>query len=175
MFLARRKPPLSRISSKTVILFHRITSGNAKRSVRVPLDFARVFPPGSPQIRRWPSRSHHEATRHAADHRPVCFSRTRHHGKSAFGRPQRSPSVCSRSFQLLIKPIKYRLLLGQLTASQAANSKVLASVILYVARRAVGVAPSILVRQGKRTRHRSLSSLARLFRTSGSSRCLLMK
>ncbi|UJR35904.1 hypothetical protein I4U23_028647 [Adineta vaga] len=45
---------------------------------------------------------------------------------------------------LLTKPIKYRLLLGQLTPNQAASLKVLASVIFYVGRRAVKSHPQIL-------------------------------
>lgn len=39
---------------------------------------------------------------------------------------------------LLIKPVKYRLILGRLSQNQSANLKVLASIILYVARRAAG-------------------------------------
>ncbi|CAF0753356.1 unnamed protein product [Rotaria sp. Silwood1] len=45
---------------------------------------------------------------------------------------------------LLIKPIKYRFMLGELTTNQAASLKVLASVILYVGRRAVKSIPQIL-------------------------------
>ena len=52
-------------------------------------------------------------------------------------------------FKLLIKPIKYRLVLGELTAKQSANLKVLASVLLYVGRRAVNSMSQILVRHEK--------------------------
>jgi len=52
--------------------------------------------------------------------------------------------------QLLIKPIKYRLMLGQLTSAQSASLKVLASVMLYVGRRAVKSTPQILVRDRKK-------------------------
>ncbi|CAM2713429.1 unnamed protein product [Rotaria socialis] len=45
---------------------------------------------------------------------------------------------------LLIKPIKYRFLLGELPTNQAASLKVLASVILYVGRRAVKSISQIL-------------------------------
>ncbi|CAF2650945.1 unnamed protein product [Rotaria sp. Silwood2] len=45
---------------------------------------------------------------------------------------------------LLIKPIKYRFMLGELTTNQAASLKVLASVMLYVGRRAVKSIPQIL-------------------------------
>ncbi|CAF3539007.1 unnamed protein product [Adineta steineri] len=45
---------------------------------------------------------------------------------------------------LLTKPIKYRLLLGQLTPTQSASLKVLASILFYVGRRAVKSSPQIL-------------------------------
>lgn len=44
-----------------------------------------------------------------------------------------------------MKPIKYRLMLGQLSAIQTSSLKVLASVILYVGRRAAKTIPQILV------------------------------
>ncbi|CAF2525734.1 unnamed protein product [Rotaria sp. Silwood2] len=45
---------------------------------------------------------------------------------------------------LLLKPVKYRLILGHLTSHQSANLKVLASVMLYIGRRAVGSKSHIL-------------------------------
>lgn len=44
-----------------------------------------------------------------------------------------------------MKPIKYRLILGQLTDTQTASLKVLASVMFYVGRRAAKSVPQILV------------------------------
>lgn len=44
-----------------------------------------------------------------------------------------------------MKPIKYRLMLGQLSTIQTSSLKVLASVILYVGRRAAKTIPQILV------------------------------
>ena len=44
-----------------------------------------------------------------------------------------------------MKPIKYRLLLGELSNAQTASLKVLATVIFYVGRRAVKSNPHILV------------------------------
>ena len=44
-----------------------------------------------------------------------------------------------------MKPIKYRLMLGQLTDTQSDNLKVLASVMFYVGRRVVKSIPQILV------------------------------
>jgi hypothetical protein len=49
-------------------------------------------------------------------------------------------------FKLLLKPIKYRLLLGELTPHQSANSKVLASMIFYIGRQAASVHSHVLVR-----------------------------
>ena len=48
-------------------------------------------------------------------------------------------------FQLLIKPVKYRLILGQLKPNQSASLKVLASIILYIGRRVVGGKSQMLV------------------------------
>jgi hypothetical protein len=45
-----------------------------------------------------------------------------------------------------MKPIKYRLLLGQLPNTQTESLKVLASVMFYVGRRAAKSIPQILVR-----------------------------
>ncbi|UJR10133.1 hypothetical protein I4U23_014352 [Adineta vaga] len=45
---------------------------------------------------------------------------------------------------LLIKPIKYRLILGQLTSSQSTSLKVLSSVMLYLGRRTAGSKSEIL-------------------------------
>ena len=47
--------------------------------------------------------------------------------------------------QLLMKPIKYRLLLGQLSPTQNSSLKVLASIMLYIGRRAAKTIPQILV------------------------------
>jgi hypothetical protein len=44
-----------------------------------------------------------------------------------------------------MKPVKYRLMLGQLTNTQLASLKVLASVFFYVGRRAAKSIPQILV------------------------------
>lgn len=48
-------------------------------------------------------------------------------------------------FKLLMKPIKYRLMLGQLTNPQTASLKVLATIMFYVGRRAAKTIPQILV------------------------------
>ncbi|CAF0970934.1 unnamed protein product [Rotaria sp. Silwood1] len=45
---------------------------------------------------------------------------------------------------LLLKPVKYRLILGHLTSNQSINLKVLASVMLYIGRRTVGSKSHIL-------------------------------
>ena len=50
-------------------------------------------------------------------------------------------------FKLLIKPIKYRLILGQLQSNQSVNLKILASVMLYLGRRTAGPKSHILVCQ----------------------------
>jgi len=48
--------------------------------------------------------------------------------------------------QLLIKPIKYRLLLGQLSDVQSDNLKILASIMFYVGRRTIRSSPGIFVK-----------------------------
>lgn len=44
-----------------------------------------------------------------------------------------------------MKPIKYRLILGQLSPTQSSSLKVLASIMLYVGRRVAKSIPQMLV------------------------------
>ncbi|CAF0908494.1 unnamed protein product [Adineta ricciae] len=44
----------------------------------------------------------------------------------------------------LVKPIKYRLVLGQITSSQSTSLKVFSSVLLYLGRRAAGTKSQLI-------------------------------
>jgi len=77
--------------------------------------------------------------------------------------------------QLLIKPIKYRLVLGQLTPSQSASLKVLSSVMLYLGRRTAGPNSQILVCNKTKVNELLIIFIHRLCRMNGNFHYIVMQ
>jgi hypothetical protein len=79
--------------------------------------------------------------------------------------------------KLLIKPIKYRLILGQLKFNQAVGLKILASVILYIGRRVAGPKSQALVCHKKQMKviEIFIVFINRLCHMNGNFHCILMQ